>query len=140
MIGPGSDKKGNRTHFLLIQYFFLRFGVLDILCQFWKLFSRPIGCKMLFQTIFFKLLQWIIFTHYCSEQFFAKFCKYLFQTIFLGKLLSWIIFCKLSLWASDLQVLKIIFQVIVIASCSSGQFFAKGWLGIANLKKIYKDR
>ena len=33
-------------------------------------------------------------------------------------------FCKLSLWVSDLQVLKIIFQVIVIASCSSGQFFA----------------
>ena len=99
-------KKRNRTHYLLIQYLFLRFGVLDILCQFWKLFSRPIGCKMLFQTIFFKLLQWIIFTHYCSEQFFAPFCKYLFQTIFLGKLLSWIIFLQIvvvSEWLASFE-------------------------------------
>ena len=99
-------KKKEIGHTICSYNIFLRFGVLDILCQFWKLFSRPIGCKMLFQTIFFKLLQWIIFTHYCSEQFFAPFCKYLFQTIFLGKLLSWIIFLQIvvvSEWLASFE-------------------------------------
>ena len=103
--GSQNEKK-EIGHTICSYNFFLRFDVLDILCQFWKYFSRPIGCKMLFQTIFFKLLQWIIFTHYCSEQFFAKFCKYLFQTIFLGKLLLWIIFLQIvvvSEWLASFE-------------------------------------
>ena len=99
-------KKGNRTHYLLIQYFFCVLVFWIFYVNFENYFPGQLVAKCCSRQYFSKLLQWIIFTHYCSEQFFAKFCKYLFQTIFLGKLLLWIIFLQtvvVSEWLASFE-------------------------------------